>query len=130
MGNKIKTVIASVLKPVDDTRMYEKFGLSLQQTYRYEVNIIGFISKNPPEDRDIGFYQIFNFSNSSCMRIFSSFRFEKYLFKIAPSLLIVTTFALLPIAILYKLFNHSTQLVYDVTEIYALNFETNRQHRF
>jgi hypothetical protein len=35
-------VLTSILKPVDDTRMFEKFGVSLGQTNKYDVNIIGF----------------------------------------------------------------------------------------
>ncbi|WPP50928.1 glycosyltransferase [Catalinimonas niigatensis] len=127
MGNKIKTVIASVLKPVDDTRMYEKFGLSLQQTNRYAVNIIGFVSKNPPKQRDIIFYPIFSFENNSWKRFFASFLFGKYLFKINPSLVIVTTFELLPVSIFYKLLNNKIELMYDVSENYALNYLTNRR---
>jgi hypothetical protein len=45
---KTKVVIASILKPIDDSRMYEKFGLSLEQANEYEINIIGFASKNIP----------------------------------------------------------------------------------
>ncbi len=37
---KSRIVIASVLKPVNDTRMTEKLGGSLLQ--RYDVHIIGF----------------------------------------------------------------------------------------
>lgn len=128
MGNKIKIVIASVLKPVDDTRMYEKFGLSLQQTNRYQLNIIGFVSKNPPKSYGIKFYPLFNFKNSSWKRFFAPFIFAKYLFKIAPHVVIITTFELLPAVIIYKLCKRRSQLVYDVVENYALNFETNRKH--
>jgi glycogen synthase len=127
MFNKIKTVIASVLKPVDDTRMYEKFGLSLQQTNRYAVNIIGFVSKNPPDHKDIRFFPLYNFGNSSWKRFFAPFSFGKYLFTIAPSLVIVTTYELLPAAILYKLCHRKIKVVYDVQENYALNYITNRK---
>lgn len=45
MDDKIKILIASVLKPADDVRSYSKIGQSLAQTNKYEVNIIGFDSK-------------------------------------------------------------------------------------
>jgi hypothetical protein len=35
-------VIASILKPVNDTRMTEKFGQTLAATRQYEVHIVGF----------------------------------------------------------------------------------------
>ncbi len=56
-----KLVIASVLKPVTDTRMYEKIGRSIGQTKKYEVNIIGFYRKNLPVELNIKFNPIFNF---------------------------------------------------------------------
>ncbi len=50
---KTKVVIVSLLKPIDDSRMYEKFGLTLEQANEYEINIIGFTSKNIPTQNDM-----------------------------------------------------------------------------
>ena len=130
MGKKIITVIASVLKPVDDTRMYEKLALSLQQTNRYDVNIIGFATKKPPIQQKISFFPAFRFRSTSPKRIFASLVFIKLLMSIKPALLIICTYELLPIAILYKLFSRECKLVYDVQENYALNLRTNRGEGF
>lgn len=132
MGNKIKTVIASVLKPVDDTRMYEKIGLSLQQTNRYEVNIIGFNSKNLPPSSEIVFHPLFSFSNMSWRRLFAPLSILIHLLKIAPTLIIATTFEVLVAAMAYKIicFNKDIKLVYDVRENYALNLLTNKKNTF
>ena len=40
-SKKSTVVIASVLKPVDDSRMYEKIGLTLAGSGRYDVHVIG-----------------------------------------------------------------------------------------
>jgi hypothetical protein len=130
MGKKIITVIASVLKPVDDTRMYEKLALSLQQTNRYEVNIIGFASKKPPVQQKISFFPAFRFRSASPKRIFASLVFIKLLISIKPALLIIGTYELLPVAVLYKLCRRECKLVYDVRENYALNLRTNRGKGF
>ncbi|MEK6479532.1 hypothetical protein WJR50_18450 [Catalinimonas sp. 4WD22] len=129
MGNKIITVIASILKPVDDTRMYEKIGLSLQQTNRYAVNIIGFESKNLPKHSEIAFHPAFSFSNKSWKRLFATLKLLKYLYKIYPKLIITTTFEVLIAAVIFKITNRSKdiKIVYDVQENYALNFLTNRK---
>lgn len=131
MGNKIITVIASILKPVDDTRMYEKIGLSLQQTNRYAVNIIGFESKNLPLDSEIVFHPGFSFSNTSWKRIFASLKLLSYLYKIGPKLIIATTFEVLIAAVIFKITKRAKdiKIVYDVQENYALNFLTNRKNK-
>jgi len=125
MKIRIKTVIASVLKPVDDPRMYEKIGLSLQQTNRYDINIIGFVSKSQPLARGINFYPCYRFRWGSRQRWFASIPFFGILRKIKPSLLIITTYELLPAAIIYKFIEPDCRIVYDVQENYALNMATN-----
>ena len=44
-NEKRRIVIASILKPVDDTRMMEKIGMSLQQT-GYDVTVVGYPAKS------------------------------------------------------------------------------------
>ena len=48
-------VIASVLKPIDDTRMFEKFGMSLSDSGNYNVVIIGYPSKAIPSYPNVRF---------------------------------------------------------------------------
>ena len=55
-------VIASVLKPVDDVRMYKKFGKSLARTGKYAVNIVGFQTQATLDDAAIRFHPLFGFS--------------------------------------------------------------------
>lgn len=125
MGKRIKTVIASVLKPVDDPRMYEKIGLSLQQTNIYDVNIIGFRAKNIPNNSAINFYPCFSFGRKSISRLIAPFTFLYYLIKIRPQLVMVSTYELLPAALFYR-FVSGAHLIYDIQENYALNALSNR----
>lgn len=115
-----KIVIASVLKPVDDTRMLEKFGASLVQTPNYDVNIVGFYSKTKSSHPRIHFYPIFRLRRISLARLFAGFRFLSLLFKLSPHICIVTTAELLPAAITYKLLKGG-RLLYDVQENYYRN---------
>jgi glycosyltransferase involved in cell wall biosynthesis len=126
MDKKIKTVIASVLKPVDDTRMFEKFGLSLQQTNRYEVNIIGFRSKNIPQHPHIRFFPIYDFGRLSPGRLFAPLSFLKMLLHLRPQLVIITTYELIWPAVLFSSISNNCHLVYDIQENYAANIRDNQ----
>ena len=113
--NKIKVVIASVLKPVDDVRAYYKLGLSLAETNKYLVNIIGYPSKNPPSHPNIKLYALKEFNRTSLKRLTVPFRVAQMILKVRPSVVIVTTAELLlvmmPIKILFGI-----KLIYDVQE--------------
>lgn len=117
---KTKLVIASILKPVDDTRMYEKFGLSLSQTNKYDINIIGFCSKNNPDATNITFHPLFNFKRLSVARLIAPFKCFRAIIKVKPKILIVNTHELLLVAFLYKIL-FGTKLIYDVRENYFRN---------
>ncbi len=122
--NVKRIVIASVLKTVDDTRMYEKFGISIGKSNKYEVNIIGFFSKNQKQHKNINFYPIFSFSRVSLKRFLAPFKYFKYLIKIHPSLIIITTYELIFSTIIYK-WLFKTRVIYDVRENYKKNLNTN-----
>ncbi len=113
-------VIASVLKTVTDTRMYEKFALSISQTKQYEVKIIGFYVKNLPNDSSIKFYPSKPFNRLSLKRIFRPYFFLLALIRLSPDKIIITTHELLLTASIYRLFTNC-QLYYDVQENYYKN---------
>lgn len=117
---KTKLVIASVLKPVDDTRMYEKFGFSLSQTNKYDINIIGFYTKNIPDDRSITFLRLYNFSRLSFKRLLAPLRCFRAFIKLKPQILIINTHELLIVAGLYKIL-FGCHLLYDIQENYYRN---------
>lgn len=120
MAGKIKVVFASLLKPVDEPRMYEKLGRSLAQTYKYDVNIIGFKSKNLPEDPLLTFWPIFNFRRISPGRLLAPIRFFKKLLQVKPKLIIASGTDLLLVSGLYKIL-FGCLIINDLQENYYRN---------
>jgi hypothetical protein len=120
----IDIVIASVLKPINDVRMFEKITLAgVEALPQARWHIIGFkTSQKLTPSQNISFYPIFNFKRLSWKRGKANFILYKYLKKINPRLIIVTTFELLPAAVRYAQ-KYKVKLVYDVQENYALNVQ-------
>lgn len=116
---KKRIVLASVLKPVNDTRMFEKLGMSLANTGKYDVHIIGFpaaFSASTP----VAFHTFPTFKRISLSRWFASFRILKMMLRIKPSVIIITTHELLFAGVVAKMLS-GTKLIYDVQENYYLN---------
>ncbi len=112
--------IVSVLKPVDDTRNYEKLARSLGNTNKYAINIIGFWSKNIPSRHDITFHPVFRFGRTSIRRLFVPLIVWKKLLEVKPELIVVTCAELLPVMVLYKII-FGTKIIYDIQENYYRN---------
>lgn len=123
--HQIPIVIASVLKPLKDPRAYYRFAFSLRETNKYNINIIGFSLKKEPEEENIKFHSIFSKNRNDFSRAIAGARFFKRLFQIKPKLVIVTTFELLPAAILAK-WMLGFALVYDLQENHVLNLSQNK----
>lgn len=113
-------VIASVLKPVDDTRMYEKMGSSLVRTGRFDVHILGYPTQRKIEAMGVRFHDSKPFSRISLSRIMQPLRVCNSILEIRPSLVIITTHELLSISLLIKLLT-GCKIVYDVQENYYKN---------
>jgi hypothetical protein len=114
-----KILIASVLKPVNEPRMYEKFASTLKEDF--EVHILGFkATQDLTEEENVFFYPIFNFDRTSFKRLFVPFLFLKYAFKIKPNYLIINTIEILLPALIFKIITHK-KVVYDVRENYFAN---------
>lgn len=125
MRKKIPIVLASILKPVNDSRMLFKLGFSLRETNKYHLNIIGFSSKKIPIIENIYFKEIFSKNRAHPSRILVPIKFFFQLLKIKPRIVVVSTYELLPMALLGKAIL-SYKLVYDVQENYLLNLEYNQ----
>lgn len=121
----IPILIASVLKPLKDPRAYYRFGLSLRETNKYQINIIGFSTKNEADEKNIKFHPLFLEKRKGFARIFAGYIFFKVYKKERPSLSILCTWELIPSAILCKML-FGGKLIYDVQENYALNISYNR----
>ncbi|MDF2157906.1 glycosyltransferase [Algoriphagus sp. CAU 1675] len=120
----VPILIASVLKPIHDSRAYEKLALSMRETNKYRVNIIGFSSKRVPKDPKIRFFNSMSHSYSLLDRLWAQVRFLKTLYEVRPKLVICCTWELLPIARLFKK-KLGYFLLYDVQENYVLNLNLN-----
>lgn len=117
---KTKVVIASLLKPIDDTRMFEKFGLSMAETNKYEVNIIGFGSKNVRSATNVTLHPLTPFERLSFNRWLKPFTVYRILLKVKPKIIIVNTHELLIVTSLYKIL-FGTKFIYDLRENYVKN---------
>ncbi len=120
MNNKVIAII-SVLKPVDDPRNYEKIATSLGNTNKYEINIIGFKSKNIPISSAVTFHPEFDFDRSNVKRWLASVKIWQKFIILKPELIIVTCAELLAVTCLYKIL-FGCRIVYDVQENYFRNF--------
>lgn len=125
MDTKIKILIASVLKPVNDVRAYQKIGRSLAQTNKYDVNIIGFNSKMMNNAENISFHPIFNFKRDTLARLTASWKYYKIFLKVKPQLIIVSSPELLPVNYFVRII-FGTQILYDVQENYRLNIKYSK----
>lgn len=123
--NRKRVVIASVLKPVSEPRMFGRFALSLRETNKYHLNIIGFCLKINTIPEGIHFTCIFNRKRTHCLRLVASLKFLKELFRYRPALVIVTTYELLPVAVLAKPWL-KFKLIYDLPENYSKNISSNK----
>lgn len=128
MDDKIKILIASVLKPADDVRSCYKIGHSLAQTNKYEVNIIGFNSKKKAKHQNIFLYPIFNFKRNSFKRLFAPFSILKIYLQLKPKLIIVNAPELLWVIFLIKII-FGTQIIYDIRENYQFNIKQNQIYK-
>jgi glycosyltransferase involved in cell wall biosynthesis len=117
---KQRIVLASVLKPVDDTRMFEKIGKSLSENSHFEIFIIGYASKQPPVDPKITFLPHPNFVRLSLTRALMPLIILKKIYKVKPEAIIVNTHELLIVANLYRIF-FGAKIIYDVQENYWRN---------
>jgi hypothetical protein len=128
---KNKIVLAAVLKPIHDTRMYEKLGTALANIFN-EVHIIGtddtesyqnqsdVLSKNI-KPKNITFHPLFSFKRTSILRMLAGWNFLKKIWTIQPDVIVIEAIELLPAAGLYKLFYPTTSFVYDIRENYVYN---------
>lgn len=117
---KQRIVLASVLKPVDDTRMFEKIGMSLAGNPSYEITIIGYPSRYLPGNNKINFLPHAAFDRLSLKRALISFTIGKKIYKAKPDALIVNTHELLIVAVAFRIF-FGTRIIYDIQENYWRN---------
>jgi glycogen synthase len=114
------------LKPVHDTRLYEKIGQTLAAHFSdSQIYILAHQTPSPitPIHQNIQFIPLFHFKRLHFKRIFANWKLWKQLVRLKPDLVIIATFELLPAAIFYKISfgKKKKKIIYDVQENYAKN---------
>ena len=117
---KRRIAIASVLKPVDDTRMFEKLAQSLAQSGSYEVHVFGYPTKIASTFADIHLHASKNFKRLSFRRIIQPFIVLRKLLQLKPKSIIISTHELLLASVILKLIT-GCRIYYDVQENYYRN---------
>ncbi len=120
MNDKQQMVIASVLKPINDPRMYEKLGISLFRTGKYWVHIVGFCSNKQMTDTNIRFYPVYCSERLSPKRLGVPWKFFKILLKVKPKVIVIQTHEYLLVTGLYKIL-FGGKIIYDIRENYLRN---------
>lgn len=115
---KRRIVLASVLKPVSETRMFEKLGQTLAGAY--DVHIIGTASREKEVFPSIHYHSLTPFKRLSLSRILAPFRIVKMILQLKPDALIICTHELVFAALLVKVLTGS-RIIYDVQENYSRN---------
>lgn len=123
-AKKVSVLIASTLKPILDVRAFGKLALSLGETNKYRLFIIGFSPKRPISIPEIRFYSSMSHFDSRVDRLLAQVRFLFRLLKIRPKILICCTYELLPIASFLKSIV-GYKIIYDVQENYCANLDLN-----
>ena len=114
-------VIASVLKPVYEPRMYEKIAITLSKNRDAFIHVIGYGTADQTQDHTIQTYGLGTFKRLSFKRLLAPYYVLRLLFKLRPAVAIACTHELLVPFFLYKLLHPSVKLVYDLQENYYLN---------
>lgn len=125
--NSKKIFIASVLKPVDDVRHYDKLACSLAKANKYQIFILGKGSEKKSRIKQISFINSGNFSRISIRRLLVQLTFLKTLFQVNPHLVVITSIELLPIAAVMKLI-FKYKLIFDVQEDYLSNIKHQTEY--
>lgn len=117
---KRRIVLASVLKPIDDTRMLEKLGATLTQSGEYEVTIIGYPSIAGSLDSKIPLIPLKPFTRFSVERLLVPWRIFRLINQVKPEIIVINTPELLLMSIFQKIF-FGRKVIYDVLENYYRN---------
>ncbi|MBF9238845.1 glycosyltransferase [Hymenobacter sp. BT683] len=131
-SSQLVVLLASVLKPVDDTRMHEKFAQTLLSRPNTQVHVVGRAPGNaldrnlPKEFFRLHQHSIFEGSRLSLKRLMAQWRYWRLLKALRPDIVIVHAPELLPLTVLWQKMSIGRKFLYDIRENYALNISTQR----
>jgi glycosyltransferase involved in cell wall biosynthesis len=123
--SSLVVLLASVLKPIDDTRMRGKFAETLRQWPGTTVHIAGRQAPVPvPPPAGIRLHAIFSGTRTSLDRLAAQWRYGRLLWRLQPDVVMVHAPELLPLTLLWQRLKHGRKFIYDIRENYALNVST------
>jgi glycosyltransferase involved in cell wall biosynthesis len=117
---KRKVVIASVLKPVDDPRMFRKMAGTLAGSGQYEVTVFGFPGPTANGYPSVQVIPHARFARIGLRRLLVPFHIGFRCLRLKPDLLIVNTHELMLMAVFLKVLL-GLRIVYDIRENYRMN---------
>lgn len=125
MPPALTILLASVLKPLDDTRMLGKFGRTLAQQSGSRVHVAGRAAAPPPHlPPNLQVHELLHGSRLSLARLRAQWRYWQLLRQVQPTVVFVHAPELLPATVLWQCLGRGRRFVYDVRENYALNIQT------
>lgn len=118
-------VLATVLKPVNDSRLYEKLALSLARHFpEKQIFLLGHRVEESAFDAEtlpnLHFCPLFSFRRLSFKRMAANLILLKALRRLRPDLIVFATVELIPAILWYRFFKR-VKIVYDVQENYYQN---------
>ena len=129
-------LLASVLKPVDDTRMLGKFARTLLERPTTQVHVAGrstldgleayWVENCFPRLLEHG---IFRGARLSLSRLRAQGRYWRLLQVLKPAVVVVHAPELLPLTLLWQALGRGRKFIYDIRENYALNVSTQRVYQ-
>ncbi|WP_460500621.1 glycosyltransferase, partial [Hymenobacter agri] len=123
-------LLASVLKPVDDTRMRGKFAETLAARPGMRVHVAGRAAgEAAAQSAKISLHPIFNGRRLSLGRLAAQWRYGRLLHGLKPDLVIVHAPELLPLTLLWQALGRGRKFIYDIRENYALNVSTQQVYQ-
>ena len=127
MPRSITILLASVLKPLDDTRMLGKFARTLAQRPNTEVHVAGRLAPAPADlPGNLYVHALLDGTRLSWARLQAQWRYWKLLQEVQPTVVFVHAPELLPLTALWQALGQGRRFVYDVRENYALNIQTQQ----
>ena len=127
-------LLASVLKPVDDTRMRGKFAETLLERLSTRVHVagrgpVGLVTGVADEFSGVYRHRIFDGHRTGLGRLAAQRHYWNLLLLLRPNLVVVHAPELLPLTLLWQALGRDRLFVYDIRENYALNVRTQRVYR-
>jgi|GEM_PF-162378 len=120
-------LLASVLKPLDDTRMYGKFGRTLARRPDWQVHVAGRAAQAPADaPANLRTHALLAGTRLSWARLRAQGRYWRLLRQLKSTLVVVHAPELLPLTLLWHWLHPARQFLYDVRENYALNVSTQQ----